>query len=170
MNRDPIGEEGGLNLLAMLKNDTINLWDYLGNGDNDVPPCVSCDIRPFPPPWDTDPIPDVGSLDPLPTKPMVTTYGPESCPDCEKQVIDYRRAFEFRPPLGWICTERGCDYNPPGNSGVIGWDRWHLIQVIVRYICVDEDATGILFDFQQRVGGLGPSGNFRETLWIYLWQ
>ena len=30
LNRDPIGEEGGLNLYAFVGNDPINRWDYLG--------------------------------------------------------------------------------------------------------------------------------------------
>ena len=29
-NRDPIEEEGGLNLYAMVSNDPVNAWDYLG--------------------------------------------------------------------------------------------------------------------------------------------
>jgi RHS repeat-associated protein len=29
-NRDPIGEEGGLNVYGMVGNDSVNLWDYLG--------------------------------------------------------------------------------------------------------------------------------------------
>ena len=30
LNRDPIGEEGGLNLYAFVSNDGVNQWDYLG--------------------------------------------------------------------------------------------------------------------------------------------
>ncbi len=30
LSRDPIGEEGGLNLYAMVGNDPVNQWDYLG--------------------------------------------------------------------------------------------------------------------------------------------
>ena len=29
-SRDPIGEEGGMNLYGMVGNDAVNLWDYLG--------------------------------------------------------------------------------------------------------------------------------------------
>ena len=29
-NRDPIGEQGGLNAYAFVENDGINAWDYLG--------------------------------------------------------------------------------------------------------------------------------------------
>ncbi len=30
LNRDPIGERGGINLYAMVGNDAVNKWDYLG--------------------------------------------------------------------------------------------------------------------------------------------
>ncbi len=30
-NRDPIGENGGINLYSMVENDPINTWDSLGN-------------------------------------------------------------------------------------------------------------------------------------------
>ena len=30
LNRDPIGEDGGLNLYAMIGNDSVNQWDVLG--------------------------------------------------------------------------------------------------------------------------------------------
>jgi len=30
LNRDPIGERGGLNLYAFVGNDGVNLWDLLG--------------------------------------------------------------------------------------------------------------------------------------------
>ena len=30
LNRDPIGEDGGLNLYGMVGNDAVNAWDYLG--------------------------------------------------------------------------------------------------------------------------------------------
>ncbi len=30
LNRDPVEEEGGLNLYAFVRNDGINVWDYLG--------------------------------------------------------------------------------------------------------------------------------------------
>ena len=48
VNRDPIWEHGGFNLYAMVKNSAIVFCDILGNGDNDVPPCVTCNI-PLPP-------------------------------------------------------------------------------------------------------------------------
>jgi hypothetical protein len=32
-NRDPISEQGGLNLSAMVGNDPLNKWDYLGMAD-----------------------------------------------------------------------------------------------------------------------------------------
>ena len=52
LSRDPIGENGGLNLYGMLDNDLINAWDYLGltvityepklvSGTDRVPPPVS---------------------------------------------------------------------------------------------------------------------------------
>ncbi len=31
LNRDPIGEEGGLNLYGFVGNDGMNGWDFLGN-------------------------------------------------------------------------------------------------------------------------------------------
>jgi RHS repeat-associated protein len=30
LNRDPIGERGGVNLMAFVRNDPLNRWDYLG--------------------------------------------------------------------------------------------------------------------------------------------
>lgn len=30
LNRDPIGEQGGVNLYGMVENDPVNWWDYLG--------------------------------------------------------------------------------------------------------------------------------------------
>ncbi len=36
INRDPIGEQGGLNVYAFCNNDSINKWDYLGEDWKDV--------------------------------------------------------------------------------------------------------------------------------------
>ncbi len=45
VNRDPIGEMGGLNLYAMIANDSVNLCDYLGL----QPCCPEHDGRPYDP-------------------------------------------------------------------------------------------------------------------------
>lgn len=36
INRDPIGEEGGVNLYGFCSNDSVNRWDMLGNDDGEV--------------------------------------------------------------------------------------------------------------------------------------
>jgi RHS repeat-associated protein len=36
-SRDPIGEEGGINLFAFVGNDGVNQWDYLGMLNNPLP-------------------------------------------------------------------------------------------------------------------------------------
>ena len=40
LSRDPIGEEGGLNLYGFTGNDAVNKWDILGMA---CPPCPDCD-------------------------------------------------------------------------------------------------------------------------------
>jgi RHS repeat-associated protein len=39
LNRDPIGEEGGLNLYGMVHNSTVNYWDLLGLKKTDAECC-----------------------------------------------------------------------------------------------------------------------------------
>jgi RHS repeat-associated protein len=36
INRDPIGEQGGLNLYAFVGNDPVNNWDLLGMDSEEV--------------------------------------------------------------------------------------------------------------------------------------
>jgi RHS repeat-associated protein len=38
INRDPIGEQGGINLYAFVGNDPVNRWDYLGLNDTMIDP------------------------------------------------------------------------------------------------------------------------------------
>ncbi len=40
INRDPIGEQGGINLYAMVGNNAVNKWDKLGFGPGDC--CIHC--------------------------------------------------------------------------------------------------------------------------------
>ncbi len=54
LNRDPIGEQGGLNLYGFVRNDPVNRWDWLGlspntsglgmgsGGELDIVPCRNC--------------------------------------------------------------------------------------------------------------------------------
>ena len=42
LNRDPIGEEGGLNLYGFVGNDGVNRWDYLGQEEKKVQKKVDC--------------------------------------------------------------------------------------------------------------------------------
>jgi hypothetical protein len=44
MNRDPIGERGGINLYGMVGNDAVNRWDYLGLSPIDPGPCGNCGV------------------------------------------------------------------------------------------------------------------------------
>ncbi len=41
INRDPIGEQGGVNLYAFVGNDPVNRWDYLGL-DDEAPNLTKC--------------------------------------------------------------------------------------------------------------------------------
>ena len=38
LNRDPIGEEGGLNLYGFVNNDGVNKWDVMGNNFTEITP------------------------------------------------------------------------------------------------------------------------------------
>lgn len=54
VNRDPIGEQGGINLYGMVGNDAVNQWDYLGEYSfkNDTP---AGHYLPYLYPWLMDP-------------------------------------------------------------------------------------------------------------------
>jgi hypothetical protein len=44
LNRDPIGERGGINLYGMVGNDAVNRWDLLGLSPIDPGPCGNCGV------------------------------------------------------------------------------------------------------------------------------
>src|SRR5690625_2294410 len=67
LNRDPLEEDGGLNLYAFVGNDPVNRWDYLGL-KFDWQPWVGTSLSlniPLPPPWPILTVTGTGSeLDP----------------------------------------------------------------------------------------------------------
>ncbi len=45
INRDPIEEQGGVNLYSLVQNNAINKWDYIGLGPEDLEPDYYDDIQ-----------------------------------------------------------------------------------------------------------------------------
>ena len=63
LNRDPLGEKGGLNLYAFVGNNGVNWWDYLGREPVPIP--TAPNLRPVPTPQPVAP----GKIIPFPKRP-----------------------------------------------------------------------------------------------------
>lgn len=79
INRDPIGERGGANLLALVDNNPVNHYDALGlqAAPLPVPPTPAPPIVVLPPPGTPPP-----NIIPFPTPPPVRPIGPPQVAAC----------------------------------------------------------------------------------------
>lgn len=110
LNRDPIGERGGVNLFEILGNDGVNSWDYLGL-DDDYP---RLEDNFFPP----------GQGDLYPLQKFFNIYRPE---------IPNNKADEIQ---AWISAHIKCEERTPDHVDVPG-GRINVTETLLDYFIGD---------------------------------